>query len=352
MPVYNAENFLAEAVESIQSQTFQDWELVAVDDGSTDSSGTILARFASDDPRVRVLGGEENRGVAAALNRGWREARGELVARLDADDVALPERLARQVRFLDVNASVAVVGSAAVLVAPDGTHLSVTPIPTSSTAIRATLLRHNCLNHPSVMIRRAILEEFGGYRFNHVEDYDLWLRISQRYELANLPEPLTLYRVHPGQVSIQALEEQARRMIAVRTAARVARSTKRDPLADAEELTPQVIDRLHLDQRDLGRSLLAETVSRAALLAELGRNAEAEKLVAEAVETVGDRVRRSYTAAKNLRRAEVLFGEGRRAEAARRILAAMRDDPRYASERIASRLRDRMPALRPSGATR
>jgi glycosyltransferase involved in cell wall biosynthesis len=348
MAVYNGEPFLAEAIESIQAQTFGDWELVAVDDGSTDSSRAVLERFAAADRRIRVFANGDNQGVTATWNRCALEAHAEYIAYASTDDVSLRERLAREVEFLDANPSVAVVGTAAILIDETGKRLSVTRTPTSSDAIRSTLLRHNCVNHPSVMIRRTVLNELGGFRFDHVEDYDLWLRISMRYPLANLPEPLVLYRIHPSQVSVRALDEQARRVVAVRAAARRFRSTGTDPLAGVKDLTPKCLEKLHLDSHELARAQLTERVFWASLLTEIGREDEAEELVAEAAEgaQISSRhVRACYEAARHLHRAAALYADARRATSFREILAALRSEPRFTSERIASELRDRLTGL-------
>src|SRR6478672_8128862 len=141
MPVRDGEAYLEEAVASVLGQTLEDLELIVVDDGSTDSSGEILERLAAADPRVHILTGSTRSGISAALNRGWREARGGYIARLDADDVALPGRLERQVRFLDEHPAVAVVGSAAILIDPDGRELGTARVPTDCKSIRSTLQR-------------------------------------------------------------------------------------------------------------------------------------------------------------------------------------------------------------------
>src|SRR5438105_8081109 len=177
MPVFNGELYLSEALESVLQQTFTDWELIAVDDGSQDASRSILEGFAAADCRIRILANETNEGISASLNRAWCEARSEYITIAHADDVSLPNRLAWQVDLLDARASIAAVGGAMILIDAEGRRVSIAGVPTSSRAIRATLLRHNCLNHSSVMLRRSALEKVRGYRFDLVEDYDLWLRL-------------------------------------------------------------------------------------------------------------------------------------------------------------------------------
>jgi glycosyltransferase involved in cell wall biosynthesis len=344
MPVRNGERFLSQAVESVRTQTLADLELIAVDDCSTDSTGRILEQSAAADPRIRVVAGTGT-GISAALNAGWHEARGDYVARLDADDVAFPERLERQVRFLDAHPDVAVVGSAAIVIDAGGRRLATTWSPTGGRAIRSTLRRRNCMTHPSVLIRRTALEAAGGYRFDHVEDYDLWLRLSERHELANLSDATILYRVHPDQTSFQELTEQVRRAVAVRKASSLRRRGEVDPLGDAVELTPDVVARIELDEREVAAALESEWLTRASLLGELGRLEEAEELVAQAERSLGPRARRAFGAAKALRHAEELRANGRTAAAFADVGVAIRRDPRYTLTHLAGWAADRVRAL-------
>jgi len=197
MPVYNAERFLREAVDSILAQTFRDFEFLIIDDGSTDGSGEILRSYA--DPRLRLIPNGRNLGLTATLNRGLDLAWGAYVARMDADDVSLPERLARQVAFLDARPDVGIVGVWAR--AFGETHFKI-PHPADPERIRAKLLFDSALVHPSVLMRRSLLDAHGlKYRdFYRMEDYDLWQRAARVFPLANLPEYLLRYRVTGGSV--------------------------------------------------------------------------------------------------------------------------------------------------------
>jgi hypothetical protein len=342
IPVFNGEAYLAEAVESVLEQTLEELELVAVDDGSRDASRAILEGFARADPRVRLLANEKNLGISAALNRGWRAARAPYIARLDADDVSLPDRLARQVEFLDAHPSVAVVGGAAIIIGVTGRRTSTMRFPTASRTIHSTLLRHNCLAHPSVMLRRTALEEVGGYRLAHVEDYDLWLRISERFDLANLSDPLILYRVHPGQLSFLVLEERVREALAVRAAARIRLASGADPLAGAEELTPEIIGRLSIDEAEVARALEHELLAWATVLADLNHPEEADDLVVQASRLRRRPARRAFAAARELRQAETLLGDGRPLAAVSHGLRAFGLEPKYAFSRLKAWLGDRL----------
>ncbi len=341
MPVYNGRAFLGEALESIRQQTFVDWELVAVDDGSQDGSGSVLESFAATDRRIRILTNETNSGICAALNRGWREARGAYIARLDADDVALPDRLARQVEALDAHPSVAVVGSAAVLVDGNGRRISVARVPTSSRAIHATLGHRNCVNHPSVTLRRSALEAVGGYRFDHVEDYDLWLRLSERFDLLNLAEPLILYRLHAQQVSRRMLEEQVRRTLTVRAAARQRRAGRPDPLAEVAELTPDLAERMGISASEIAEAVNAELLFMAWRLEDVGRAEEARELITASSETLASLPRRELEARTSLRRAEWCWMSGRRIRACRHVAQAVRLAPIDSVRRLLRRFLSR-----------
>ena len=216
MPVYNAARYLAEAVDSILGQTFADFEFLIVDDGSTDRSLTILQRYAARDRRIRLTS-RPNTGYTVALNELLRLARGELVARMDADDVALPERLLRQVDYLRAHPDVVCVGTAVQLVDEGGRYLRDGHPGMDHAEIQERALAGDCpLTHPSVMMRRAAVEAVGGYHaeFQPAEDLDLWLRLGEVGRLTNLPEVLMKYRQHPRSFSERHQRRQLERSAA------------------------------------------------------------------------------------------------------------------------------------------
>ena len=342
MPVFNGEAYLAEAIESVLMQTMSDLELVVVDDGSVDSSRSIVERLGQVDSRVRLVVNERNLGIATALYRGWQAARSPLIARLDADDVALPGRLERQAAFLDAHPSVAVVGGAAHVVDSSGERISTMRFPTESRVIRTTLRRHNCFAHPTVLLRRTALEDVGGYRFDHSEDYDLWLRLSERFDLANLAEPLILYRVHGSQLSLSDLEDRVKGALAVRAAARIRRATGADPLTGVVGLTAELFDRLGVKDQDLTRALEHELLSWANVLVDLGQRDQAQTLLDQATQRFGPRARRAYAAASELQAAEALLGSGHPLAGSARVLLAFRHEPRYTSTRLRAWLADHL----------
>lgn len=212
MPVYNGARYLRAAVDSILSQTLRDFELIAVDDGSTDGSGSLLADYQAQDARLRLLRQPSNQGIVAALNLGLQQARGEFIARMDCDDISHPDRLARQVAFLQAHPQVGMLGTDALFIDPDGRRLARMGHPREDLSIRWTSLLANFFFHPTLMFRRSILVENGLlYRaeFTGAEDYDLWVRMLPTTRAANLPLPLVRYRVHPHSLSSRKELDQA-----------------------------------------------------------------------------------------------------------------------------------------------
>jgi len=339
MPVFNGGAYLTEAVESLLAQTLSDFELVAVDDGSDDGSVAVLEGFRERDRRVRPIFAA-HQGIVAALNRGVTEARAEYVAIANADDVSIPERLARQARYLDEHEQVAVVGSAVETIDEVGRPGHRLRFPSEPGRVRATLRKHNCFAHPSVMFRRSVVAAVGGYRIDYAEDYDLWLRISERFDLANLEEVLVLYRVHPGQISLSRIDEMERLRLAVRAAGRARASGLPDPLDGVDAVTPAVLARLGIDDREVERAARAEWFSRAAILAELD-GGSARDLVGEASAKLGPRAAQSFEAARELLRAESCLASGRRLRAMGCVARALVRAPVYTSTRLGAWLAER-----------
>ena len=219
MAVHNGDAFLAEAVESVLTQTLRDIELVVVDDGSTDMSAEILA--AVSDRRLRIIQNERNVGLAASLNHGITASRGPYVARLDADDVCDPDRLRRQTVYLDANPCIAILGTAVRVVGSGTPNGTVWPAPGGPLAVRFVCMLRTPFMHPTVMIRRAAFAE-GLLAYDEqlapAEDYDLWARALCSVDGANLPEPLVTYRIHGGQMT------STRRRLMIEMHDKVARS--------------------------------------------------------------------------------------------------------------------------------
>ena len=204
MPVYNGARYLAEAVESIRAQTFGDFEFIAVDDGSRDDSLPLLQRLAQADSRIKIVS-RPNTGIVGALNDGLAVARGEFVARMDADDIAAPVRFEKQLAALRTNTGCVALGSAVMFTDPKSRPLKAYLPPPSHAAIEEELARGNggALIHPTVIFRRDALIQCGGYRtqYNYIEDLDLYVRLLDVGRLANLPDILLQYRQHPQSVN-------------------------------------------------------------------------------------------------------------------------------------------------------
>jgi glycosyltransferase involved in cell wall biosynthesis len=202
MAVHDGAPWITQAVASVLAQSAGDLELIVIDDGSADATPDLLA--AVRDSRLRV----ERRpraGLTCSLNRALGLARAPLVARLDADDWALPERFERQRAFLDVHAAVGLLGTAAREVDAAGRVLATVTPPGDDAALRRALIRRNPFVHSSIVARRALVERVGGYdeRLPVAQDYDLWMRLSGLTRMANLAEPLVVRRLLPGAVSVQ-----------------------------------------------------------------------------------------------------------------------------------------------------
>ena len=200
MPVYNTAGYVAEAIESVLRQTYTAWELIVVDDGSTDNSADVVRSFA--DPRIRFERHSPNRGVSRTLNRALELAEGKYVARHDSDDVSLPDRLAKQVVFLEQHPACGIIGTYAVTTTPEGASLgSIEHHPTGNASIQYAMLFDAAFVSSTVIFRRALLEKVG--TFDEAperpvwDDYDMWSRLVRYCEAANLPEHLLRYRMLP-----------------------------------------------------------------------------------------------------------------------------------------------------------
>lgn len=276
-------------MESILSQSFRDFEVLAIDDGSTDASTEMLAEFESRDPRVRVYR-RDGEGVIAALNYGCGLVRSQYVARMDADDVAHPERLERQLAFLHENPEVVLLGTGHSEIDENGTILGTTIYPSSIEDVAARLPVKNCLAHPTVVFSRAVFEELGGYRIalRHAEDYDLWLRMGDRHPIANLAEPLLAYRVHPHSVSVANQKQQTLSTLAARAATQLRRSGVDDGLSSETVVTHEVLEHLGVSRAEVARHVFATCSGRAEWALASGQDRLALDFCADALKAGDD----------------------------------------------------------------
>ncbi len=200
MSVYNGLPFLDAALDSILAQTFSDFEFLIIDDASQDGSSEVLARYARADARIRVITNQPNQGMGQSLARGVQEARAPWIARMDADDVALPQRLEHQMLYLDHNPDTAVLGGWALEIDEHDQITGERRVPTDHQTIRR-LIWTNPFLHPTVVFNREKILAVGSYAaYRYLDDYDLWFRCARAgYRFANLPEPLIHYRITRAQ---------------------------------------------------------------------------------------------------------------------------------------------------------
>jgi glycosyltransferase involved in cell wall biosynthesis len=217
MSVFNGEKHLREAIESILNQTFSDFEFIIINDGSTDRTQDIAEGFRQLDNRIRLIN-QSNMGLTKSLNKAIRLARGEFIARMDADDIALPERFEKQVDFLEKHSDVALLGTAYYEIDEKGEVIGEKIFPERDEEIRKIILKCNPFFHASVMVRREVFEIVGLYdeSIPFAQDYDFWLRIAGKYKVANLPEPLMKRRYTPVNISIAQENEQLKWALEVR----------------------------------------------------------------------------------------------------------------------------------------
>jgi glycosyltransferase involved in cell wall biosynthesis len=204
LPVFNGAGTLAQAIESILSQSEEDFELLVIDDKSRDRSAEIIRAYMRRDARVEGVFHEANLGLAATLNEGLERARSGLVVRMDQDDESLPERIRLQVGFMEAHKDVAVAGSHVYHMAKRRQYDRLVRVPVRHEEIMSVLPTSNCMYHPSTILRKAAVVEAGGYDadFKNAEDYELWLRLSRKFRLANLDIPLLRYRFSTGGMTL------------------------------------------------------------------------------------------------------------------------------------------------------
>ena len=214
MPVFNCERYVRGAVDSILNQTFGNFELIVIDDASPDETISILKKY--NDPRIRLIEKPVNTGYTESLNLGLSLARGQYLARMDGDDISLPERLFNQVAFMDSNSDVVLCGTSYKII---GGEDSMIRPPQTDAEIKLALLRGNCIAHPTVMLRKKVLDQnflFYDPSKEPAEDYDLWARLIPLGKLHNLQEVLLDYRLHYASVSRKRYEEQIRSTVATK----------------------------------------------------------------------------------------------------------------------------------------
>ena len=208
MSVYNGEKYLHQAIGGILSQTFKDFELLIINDGSTDKTGEILQSYH--DPRTKIINNKENIGLTKSLNKGLRLARGEYIARQDADDVSHPQRLEQQAAYFKAHSDIALLGTWGKVINQNGETIREVCLSNNPFLLKWRLLFTNQIIHSSVMFNKKKICALGGYdpHLTYSQDYDLWLRIMDRYKIALLPQILTYRREHFSDISAMYFGKQ------------------------------------------------------------------------------------------------------------------------------------------------
>jgi len=207
MPVYNGGKFLSHSIESILQQTFKDFEFLIVNDGSTDSSAEVVSSYSDD--RIRLVSTKRNKGLAYSLNKGIKLARGKYIARMDADDISLPQRLEKQMKFLELHPKVGVCSTwVSFFTKIPGIGGKYCPTG-GSEIIKARLIFENVIQHPTVMLKKSLISKKGyPTEYPYAEDYCLWTELAEKTDFAILPKILLRYRLHRKQVGQEKSDQQ------------------------------------------------------------------------------------------------------------------------------------------------
>jgi len=208
MSAYNAEKYIAEAIESILNQTFKDFEFIIINDSSTDNSLNIIKKYAKKDRRIVLINNSKNLGLIKSLNKGLKIAKGKYIARMDDDDISLPKRFQIQYDFLENNLEIFLVGSSCFLIDEKGIKIGSQNCPIDFTEIKKKLTKKCCMIHPSIMFRND-KQTFYREKMWHVEDYDLYLNLLTRNKkIANIKDKIILYRITPNSICITHSRKQ------------------------------------------------------------------------------------------------------------------------------------------------
>nr|WP_199000412.1 glycosyltransferase [Flavobacterium sp. ASV13] len=238
MPVYNCELYIEEAIDSILNQTFSDFEFIIIDDASSDSTVSIIKKY--NDPRVQLIEKPQNSGYTNSLNYGLSIAKGEYIARMDGDDISLPNRFVKQVAFLDKNPETVLIGTFFKIIDKD----KIITVPEYHDDIKLAMLKDCCIGHPTVMMRKSCLDKFAliyDTKKEPAEDYDLWTRLLAVGKLYNLQEVLLNYRIHNSQVSHKRNEQQ---------------------ISTALEIKVNLLTNLNFEKNDKTQDFLKKIISR------------------------------------------------------------------------------------------
>jgi glycosyltransferase involved in cell wall biosynthesis len=225
LPTYNGAATLNRAIKSVLSQTYQNWELIIISDGSADGTKALVEKFSSADERIIFIENEHNMGIQKTLNKGLSFAKGEYVARIDDDDVWTdPAKLFVQIAFFEEHPGYVLVGTDAIVADENGNNLSVNIMPKTDRDIRSKILSKNCFLHSTILAKKSTVKKVGGYSEKkenlHAEDYDLWLKVGLEGNMANLEIQSTMLTAHSKSLTSQNRVAQARHILAAAVAYR------------------------------------------------------------------------------------------------------------------------------------
>lgn len=209
MPAYNAEMYIKQAIQSILDQTFKRFELIVINDSSTDKTWEIITSFAKKDHRIKAVQNNSGCNIARVLNKGISLAKSNIVARMDADDIAFSDRLELQYNVITSSDRIAVVGANIVIIDRLGNQIATRSYPRTSKELKNCLFKYSSFAHPVVMFKKDMFEAVGKYnpKYSPTEDLDLWFRLGSKYEFASIPKPLLKYRLFEASSSHRAFKE-------------------------------------------------------------------------------------------------------------------------------------------------
>ena len=286
MSVFNGERFLAEAIESILNQSFRDFEFVIINDGSTDRTASILESYEKSDARVRVYD-QENKGLIASLNRACGLAQGKYIAPMDADDVSTPQRLERQIGFLENHEKVGVLGGAFEVIDDQGRWLFHVQPPLEDESIRAAFRSFSFpILHATAVLRKRAFDATEGYRsqFLHAEDNDLFYRISESWGVANLPNVVLRKRIHSNEVSVRNLRQQVLSLLGAHALWSARQLDSAEPPCDVPVISEGFLEKLGVSQTSRRQALIAAYVSWIGAMSQASQHDAALRLFEELID--------------------------------------------------------------------
>jgi hypothetical protein len=354
MSVFNGGRFVAESIESILNQTFRDFEFIIIDDGSTDGTADILVRYQKADARL-VLHHHSNQGQVPSLNIGCGLARGRYIARIDADDIALPERLERQVNYLERHPQVALLGSSITNIDADGMTLSTWALPAGDKEIKEWLFGLHDLPfcHVTLVFRTEVFHAINGYRtaFAPAEDYDMWLRIAERWQVANLPEPLVKVRRRAHSLSFTSARQQVISRLVALAVSEQRRAGEPDPINQEEPVSRDLLRTLGVSDAVFEKSLMGVYQYWIDVMLLASDKAGALRVMREALDSQSWRhIDKSIVANTWLAAAQIYFEQGRLLKGMRCAVRALAARPIIAGRPL-KRLARRMGLLNAGGAS-